>query len=149
MILQWFVEKQINAIEWSGPFVLRSFDVTGFALVCVWLTDCLLKIDNFNCPNNGHAQSVNDFCTFHCTFIVRATGEQLKISQRILAVDTVEVICWKKKLFSILIMEVNKDEAERCIDIAIEALKTGNVTRAEKFLNKAENLFPSHKAKGE
>lgn len=44
-------------------------------------------------------------------------------------------------------MEVNKDEAERCIDIATEALKTGNITRAEKFLNKAENLYPSQRAK--
>lgn len=45
-------------------------------------------------------------------------------------------------------MEVNKDEAERCIEIALDAIKTGNVTRAEKFLNKAENLYPSQRAKG-
>lgn len=45
-------------------------------------------------------------------------------------------------------MEVNKDEAERCIDIAAEALKLGNIVRAEKFLNKAENLYPSQRAKG-
>lgn len=45
-------------------------------------------------------------------------------------------------------MEVNKDEAERCIQIAIEALKSGNVERSEKFLRKADNLFPSQRAKG-
>lgn len=45
-------------------------------------------------------------------------------------------------------MEVNKDEAERCIEIATEALKSGNIVRAEKFLNKAENLYPSQRAKG-
>lgn len=45
-------------------------------------------------------------------------------------------------------MEVNKDEAERCIDIAIEAVRSGNYQRAEKFLSKANNLFPSQKAKG-
>lgn len=46
-------------------------------------------------------------------------------------------------------MEVNKDEAERCIEIAIEAIKAGNGPRAEKFLKKAESLFPSQKARGE
>lgn len=45
-------------------------------------------------------------------------------------------------------MEVNKDEAERCIDIANDAIKQGNISRAEKFLKKAENLYPSQKAKG-
>lgn len=45
-------------------------------------------------------------------------------------------------------MEVNKDEAERCIHIAIDALKSGNVERSEKFLRKAENLYPTQRAKG-
>lgn len=45
-------------------------------------------------------------------------------------------------------MEVNKDEAERCIQIAIDALKSGNIERSEKFLRKADNLFPSQRAKG-
>lgn len=45
-------------------------------------------------------------------------------------------------------MEVNKDEAERCIDIAIEAMKSGNLARSEKFLRKAENLYPSKRSKG-
>lgn len=46
------------------------------------------------------------------------------------------------------VMEGNKDEAERCIDIAIEAAKLGNYERAEKFLRKADALFPTQKAKG-
>lgn len=41
----------------------------------------------------------------------------------------------------------NKDESDRCIEIAVAALKTGNLERAEKFLNKADNLYPSQKAK--
>lgn len=45
-------------------------------------------------------------------------------------------------------MEGNKDEADRCIDIAIEAAKAGNVHKAEKFLRKADNLYPTTKAKG-
>lgn len=46
------------------------------------------------------------------------------------------------------VMEGNKDEAERCIDIAIDAAKLGNYERAEKFLRKADALFPTQKAKG-
>lgn len=45
-------------------------------------------------------------------------------------------------------MEVNKDEADRCIQIAIDALKSGNTERSEKFLRKAENLYPTQRAKG-
>lgn len=45
-------------------------------------------------------------------------------------------------------MEVNKDEAERCIQIAIDAFNNGNIDRSEKFLRKAENLFPTQRAKG-
>ena len=46
-------------------------------------------------------------------------------------------------------MEVNKDESERCVDIALEAIRNGNVERAEKFLRKADNLFPNQRAKSE
>lgn len=45
-------------------------------------------------------------------------------------------------------MDGNKDEAQRCINIALEAAKSGNLQRAEKFLRKADNLYPSQKAKG-
>lgn len=44
-------------------------------------------------------------------------------------------------------MEANKHESNRCIDIAITALSSGNLERAEKFLRKAENLYPSQRAK--
>lgn len=44
-------------------------------------------------------------------------------------------------------MEVNRDEAERCIDIAKKALTEGKIDRAEKFLLKAEKLFPTPRAK--
>lgn len=44
-------------------------------------------------------------------------------------------------------MEGNRDEADRCIDIALSAINTGNYEKANKFLRKAENLYPSQRAK--
>lgn len=46
------------------------------------------------------------------------------------------------------VMEGNKDEAERCVDIALIAAQLGNYERAEKFLRKADALFPTQKSKG-
>ncbi|XP_043958727.1 dnaJ homolog subfamily B member 12b [Gambusia affinis] len=43
-------------------------------------------------------------------------------------------------------MEVNKDEAERCIDIAAAALKIHQPEKALRFLEKAQRLFPTEKA---
>lgn len=45
------------------------------------------------------------------------------------------------------LIEGNKDEAYRCIDIAIHALSEGKLEKAEKFLLKAEKLYPSQRAK--
>jgi hypothetical protein len=45
-------------------------------------------------------------------------------------------------------MEVNKDEAERCIELAERFILEGKKDKAEKFLRKAERLFPTQKAKG-
>uniref|UniRef100_A0A3P8WIW9 DnaJ heat shock protein family (Hsp40) member B12b n=1 Tax=Cynoglossus semilaevis TaxID=244447 RepID=A0A3P8WIW9_CYNSE len=44
-------------------------------------------------------------------------------------------------------MEVNRDEAERCIDIATAALKNEQPEKAQRFLEKAQRLFPTEKAK--
>lgn len=44
-------------------------------------------------------------------------------------------------------MEVNKDEAERCIEYAERFILDGKKDRAEKFLLKAERLFSTQKAK--
>lgn len=44
-------------------------------------------------------------------------------------------------------MDGNRDEAERCIDIAVNALREAKLDKAEKFLKKAENLYPTQKAK--
>lgn len=44
-------------------------------------------------------------------------------------------------------MESNRDEAERCIDIAVLALREAKLEKAEKFLKKAESLYPTQKAK--
>ncbi|XP_074034972.1 dnaJ homolog subfamily B member 12 [Leptinotarsa decemlineata] len=44
-------------------------------------------------------------------------------------------------------MEGNKDEANRCIEMAEKFIKEQNRDKAEKFLHKAERLFPTQKAK--
>lgn len=45
-------------------------------------------------------------------------------------------------------MESNRDEAERCIEIAAQAFRDSKMEKAEKFLKKADQLFPTQKAKG-
>lgn len=52
------------------------------------------------------------------------------------------VICRGRK------MESNRDEAEKCINIATKALEAGDKEKAVKFLHKAEKLYPTDKAKG-
>ncbi|XP_050517392.1 dnaJ homolog subfamily B member 12 [Diabrotica virgifera virgifera] len=44
-------------------------------------------------------------------------------------------------------MEGNKDEALRCVDLAEKFIQEKNRQKAEKYLNKAEKLFPTDKAK--
>ncbi|KAM9773659.1 dnaJ homolog subfamily B member 12b [Syngnathus typhle] len=44
-------------------------------------------------------------------------------------------------------MEVNRDEAERCIDIAAAALGNDQPDKARRFLEKAQRLFPTEKAR--
>ncbi|XP_077575926.1 dnaJ homolog subfamily B member 14 [Stigmatopora nigra] len=44
-------------------------------------------------------------------------------------------------------MEGNRDEAEKCINIASKAIDTGDKEKALKFLHKAEKLFPTQRAK--
>ncbi|KAM9426257.1 dnaJ homolog subfamily B member 12b [Pholidichthys leucotaenia] len=44
-------------------------------------------------------------------------------------------------------MEVNRDEAERCIDIARAALASQQPEKAQRFLDKAQRLFPTEKAR--
>lgn len=46
-------------------------------------------------------------------------------------------------------MEGNRDEAEKCIGIAREALEAGNRDRALRFLAKAQKLYPTDTARGE
>lgn len=46
-------------------------------------------------------------------------------------------------------MEGNKDEAQRCIDLAVQAIAEHKIDRAEKFLLKAEKLYPTESAKRE
>lgn len=42
-------------------------------------------------------------------------------------------------------MESNRDEAERCINLAEKSIQQGNREKAAKFLHKAQRLFPSRK----
>ncbi|XDV50414.1 hypothetical protein PO909_019476 [Leuciscus waleckii] len=44
-------------------------------------------------------------------------------------------------------MESNKDEAERCIEIAIAALRDHELDKSRRFLEKAQRLFPTDKAR--
>ncbi|XP_023683448.1 dnaJ homolog subfamily B member 14-like [Paramormyrops kingsleyae] len=44
-------------------------------------------------------------------------------------------------------MEGNRDEADRCIGIALRAIETGDKETAVRFLTKAEKLYPTDKAK--
>nr|XP_033797819.1 dnaJ homolog subfamily B member 12 [Geotrypetes seraphini] len=44
-------------------------------------------------------------------------------------------------------MEWNRDEAERCIAIAVTAIKNGNTEKALRFLAKAQKLFPTDRAR--
>uniref|UniRef100_A0A8C2BEK1 DnaJ heat shock protein family (Hsp40) member B12a n=1 Tax=Cyprinus carpio TaxID=7962 RepID=A0A8C2BEK1_CYPCA len=48
---------------------------------------------------------------------------------------------------SAVAMESNKDEAERCIEIAIAALRDNEPDKARRFLEKAQRLFPTDKAR--
>lgn len=45
-------------------------------------------------------------------------------------------------------MEGNRDEAEKCINIATKALQAGDKEKASKYLIKAEKLYPTDRAKG-
>lgn len=45
-------------------------------------------------------------------------------------------------------MEGNRDEAEKCIHIATKAIEAGDKEKALRFLNKAEKLYPTDRAKG-
>lgn len=44
-------------------------------------------------------------------------------------------------------MDSNKDEAERCIKIALNAISNNDQEKARRFLEKAQRLFPTDKAK--
>lgn len=44
-------------------------------------------------------------------------------------------------------MDSNKDEAERCIKIALNAITNNDQEKARRFLEKAQRLFPTDKAK--
>lgn len=46
-------------------------------------------------------------------------------------------------------MEGNKDESERCVEIANRKIKEGNYPEALRFLKKADRLYPSKVARGE
>jgi len=46
-------------------------------------------------------------------------------------------------------MEVNRDEAERCIEIALGALERAQPEKARRFLEKAQRLYATRRAQGE
>lgn len=46
-------------------------------------------------------------------------------------------------------MESNKDEAERCISIALKAIQSSQPERALRFLEKAQRLYPTQRVRSE
>ncbi|XP_062989056.1 dnaJ homolog subfamily B member 12 isoform X2 [Elgaria multicarinata webbii] len=44
-------------------------------------------------------------------------------------------------------MESNRDEAERCIAIAVAAIKANQIEKARRFLEKAQRLYPSQRVR--
>lgn len=51
------------------------------------------------------------------------------------------------KHFRCVAMDSNKDEAERCMKIARNAITNNQQEKARKFLEKAQRLFPTEQAK--
>lgn len=45
-------------------------------------------------------------------------------------------------------MECNREQAERCIQIAVQAFNEFKTQRAENYLKRAEELYPTQEAKG-
>lgn len=43
----------------------------------------------------------------------------------------------------------NKDEAEKCFNLAQKYFQEGNRDKASRFAQKAERLYPSQKSRGE
>ena len=42
-------------------------------------------------------------------------------------------------------MESNRDEADKCLELALKFIRDGNKEKAEKFVRKAEKLYPSRR----
>ena len=43
------------------------------------------------------------------------------------------------------VMESNRDEADKCLELAMKYVRQGNKEKAERFVRKAEKLFPSRR----
>lgn len=61
--------------------------------------------------------------------------------------DVISVRLGASKHFRCIAMDSNKDEAERCIKIALNAIGNDQTDKARKFLEKAQRLFPTDRAK--
>lgn len=44
--------------------------------------------------------------------------------------------------------EMNKDESLRCLEIAHQAFREGNLQKSEKFAQKSHHLYPNDSAEG-
>lgn len=44
--------------------------------------------------------------------------------------------------------EMNKDESLRCLEIAHQAFREGNLQKSEKFAQKSHHLYPTDSAEG-
>ncbi len=66
---------------------------------------------------------------------------------RQIACNVISVRLRASKHFRCVAMDSNKDEAERCIKIALIAVSNNQQDKARKFLEKAQRLFPTEQAK--
>lgn len=64
-----------------------------------------------------------------------------------IASDVISLRPGASKHFRCVAMDSNKDEAERCIKIALIAVSNNQPDKARKFLEKAQRLFPTEQAK--
>ena len=48
-------------------------------------------------------------------------------------------------MIKLVVMESNRDEADKCLELAMKYVRQGNKEKAERFVRKAEKLFPSRR----
>ena len=74
--------------------------------------------------------------------ICRSKLEVLTLDNSGIALNE-EALCGK--VTNCGVMESNRDEADKCLELAMKYVRQGNKEKAERFVRKAEKLFPSRR----